>query len=103
MDNSWMDRWNARYSEAGYAYGTGPNDFLRQSLSAIRDKGKILFPADGEGRNSVYAATSGWDAYVFDISEAGKKKALKLAGEHNVSLDYRLGESADIGFQTRPV
>ncbi|HWV74278.1 MAG TPA: class I SAM-dependent methyltransferase [Pseudosphingobacterium sp.] len=100
MDNSWLARWNERYNDAAYAYGTDPNHFLRKALSDIRENGKILFPADGEGRNSVYAATLGWDVYAFDISEAGKKKALKLASEHNVSLDYRLGELPTLDYKS---
>ncbi len=27
--------WDDRYSSAGYAYGTAPNDFLRQHLARL--------------------------------------------------------------------
>ncbi|MEO0014230.1 MAG: hypothetical protein RLZZ535_2619 [Cyanobacteriota bacterium] len=33
--------WNERYSEAGFAYGTEPNDFLFENFSKLT-KGKVL-------------------------------------------------------------
>ena len=38
-----------------FAYGEEANTFLKETLVNI-PKGKILFPADEEGRNGVYAA-----------------------------------------------
>jgi hypothetical protein len=36
--------------------------------------GTILFPAEGEGRNAIYAATQGWNVNAFDQSIEGKRK-----------------------------
>ena len=47
--------WNARYAEDDFAYGCEPNVFLKEKISKI-GKGKILFSAEGEGRNAVFAA-----------------------------------------------
>jgi len=85
--------WNDRYSKKEYAYGTEPNAFLKSQLLKLRP-GKILFPAEGEGRNSVFAATLGWDVVAFDNSIEGRRKALELAAIREVSIDYRL-ESYD--------
>ena len=52
--------------------------------------GGILFPAQGEGRNAVFAAHLGWDVFAFDISVEGKKKAKKLALMNRVAIDYRV-------------
>jgi hypothetical protein len=41
--------------------------------------GSILFPAEGEGRNAVFAAKLGWAVSAFDISNEGKNKGIKLA------------------------
>jgi len=65
----------------------------------MRVGGKILFPADGEGRNSVYAAALGWDAHAFDISEVGRTKAEKLAKARNVALNYQIGELPSLSYQ----
>ncbi len=81
------DFWNVRYSEEIYAYGTAPNVFFSSELKKL-PPGKALFPAEGEGRNAVYAATCGWNVIAFDQSEAGKEKALQLAAKKGVEIDY---------------
>ncbi|HAA12591.1 MAG TPA: SAM-dependent methyltransferase [Cytophagales bacterium] len=85
------EMWNARYSAETYAYGTAPNAFLKESLANFPVTGKMLFAAEGEGRNAVYAASQGISAYAFDISEAGKAKAEMLAQKMGVSLKYEVG------------
>ena len=82
--------WDERYAEKGYAYGEDPNVFFREKLD-ILEPGRLLLPADGEGRNSVYAASKGWEVNAFDISEAGRKKAIELARRKGVTLTYDVG------------
>lgn len=52
MKNAWTEKWDQRYAEEEFAYGEQPNNFLQQQLSLLKP-GKILFPAEGEGRNAV--------------------------------------------------
>ena len=82
------DIWNQRYAQEEYVYGVNPNEFYKEELSKLQP-GKILFPAEGEGRNAVYAAIKGWDVVAFDSSEEAKKKAEKLAEKNNVRLNYQ--------------
>jgi SAM-dependent methyltransferase len=82
--------WNQRYAEAAYAYGTDPSEWLREHLPAGEGR-SILFPAEGEGRNAVYAASIGWRSFAFDISVEGRRKAMALADHHKVDMDYRIG------------
>lgn len=89
--------WNQRYGEAAYAYGKAPNAFLREHLSTL-PPGSALFPAEGEGRNAVYAATLGWQATAFDYSEAGRRKAEALAREQDVRIDYQVCEAEAFAF-----
>lgn len=84
--------WNQRYGAKEYAYGVEPNVFLRQVLDNYDFQGKILLPAEGEGRNAVYAAKKGLEVFAFDLSAQGKNKALKLAQQQNVSINYEVGE-----------
>ncbi len=79
--------WNSRFSEADYIYGKEPNQFLKEELGGIT-LGKILFLGEGEGRNAVYAATLGWQVDAVDSSDEGMKKALMLAKEKNVNINY---------------
>jgi ubiquinone/menaquinone biosynthesis C-methylase UbiE len=82
--------WDERYSREEYVYGEEPNVYLEEKLTGLQI-GTILFPAEGEGRNAVYAAEKGWKVSAFDISKEGKKKALLLAEKHKVEIDYQVG------------
>jgi cyclopropane fatty-acyl-phospholipid synthase-like methyltransferase len=84
--------WDARYKEVAYAYGTNPNAYFQQVIDSYKLKGKILLPAEGEGRNAVYAASQGLDVYAFDISKEGKHKAEKLAAQNKVQITYEVGD-----------
>ena len=83
------DFWNARYAENEYAYGEEPNNYLKRELLKLKP-GKILLPAEGEGRNAVFAAKMGWEVTAFDASIEGKMKAGKLAAKHGVLIQYDL-------------
>lgn len=72
------DFWDKRYSETEYAYGVQPNTYIKQNIDKL-SPGTILFPAEGEGGNAVYAAKEGWQVTAFDNSEVAKTKDLKLA------------------------
>lgn len=88
--------WDSRYSAEDYAYGTEPNVFLRQTIEKYKLQGHILFPAEGEGRNAVYAAKKGLEVTAFDISIEGKNKALRLAVEEKVNINYEVGDFFDL-------
>lgn len=94
MSNLTTQFWNDRYSETDYVYGTEPNEYLRERLSKL-SPGKILFPCEGEGRNSVYAAGQGWEAIGFDSAIEGNKKAQRLAKEKNVTIQYDIFSVTD--------
>ena len=98
MSDSWTDRWNERYSNEEFAYGEEPNNYLKEQLEKL-NAGKILFPAEGEGRNAVFAAKIGWKAVAFDISDEGKNKALQLAQANNVMIDYKVGAIESLDFK----
>ena len=98
MNPNWLKIWDDRYQESGYAYGDQPNEYLKEQLKKFEPK-QILFPAEGEGRNAVFAATLGWQTYAFDISEAGRKKAMALAEKQNVKIDYQVGELASLKYK----
>lgn len=98
MSESWIDRWNDRYSKDEFAYGEQPNNYLKEQLEKL-PVGAILFPAEGEGRNAVFAAKLGWTVSAFDISVEGKKKALRLAEANHVTIDYQVGELQTLNYK----
>ncbi|KUJ62683.1 methyltransferase [Flavobacteriaceae bacterium CRH] len=96
--NNWTQRWDDRYSNEEFAYGEEPNNYFKEQIEKL-NPGSILFPAEGEGRNAVFAAKLGWKVAAFDISAEGKNKALKLAEVNNVSIDYQVGELESLHYQ----
>jgi len=85
-----MTIWNERYSSEDFLFGKEPNRFFKEQLDHLKP-GKILLPAEGEGRNAVYAAKLGWEVYAFDASGVGQDKALQLAEQEGVSINYEIG------------
>lgn len=98
MTDNWTERWNERYSKEEYAYGEDPNEYLQTQLQKF-SPGKILFPAEGEGRNAVFAAKLGWEVSAFDISAEGQKKAMRLAEKNKVAIDYKVGGLESIDYK----
>jgi len=99
MNELWINRWNDRYSKDEFAYGVQPNNYLKEQVEKV-SVGTILFPAEGEGRNAVFAAKLGWSVSAFDISVEGKNKAVRLAEANKVTLDYQVGELQTLNYDT---
>ncbi|MGD9253143.1 MAG: class I SAM-dependent methyltransferase [Holophagae bacterium] len=90
--------WNERFSEPGFAYGTDPNDFLVEVAHTI-PRGRVLCLAEGEGRNAAYLARLGYDVTAVDLSDVGREKAMALADERGVAVDYKLADLATFDIQ----
>ena len=84
-----QEYWNQRYKDNEIVYGYEPNEFLKEFIDKNKP-GTILFPAEGEGRNSIYAAQKGWTATAFDFSEVAKEKALQMAAQKNLTINYTI-------------
>ena len=69
-------------------YGTEPNRFFKQFIDTHKP-GTLLLPAEGEGRNALYAAAKGWQVDAFDFSEVAKAKALRAAHRQKLTINYR--------------
>jgi SAM-dependent methyltransferase len=70
-------------------YGIAPNPFFKKFIDKHKP-GSILLPAEGEGRNAIYAASKGWQVDAFDFSVAAKTKALDLAKSKGLSIHYEV-------------
>jgi len=80
-----QERWDKRFRGKEFALGKEANPFLRRHIRLL-PKGKALDIATGEGRNAIFLAQHGFDVDAVDISEAGLKKARKLAREGGVKI-----------------
>ena len=69
------EMWDQRFSGDEYVYGTEPNLFFKEKLEGLKP-GKLLLPAEGEGRNAVFAARLGWQVKAVDYSVQARMKAI---------------------------
>ena len=89
-----MNMWDQRYNTPEYFYGKEPNTFFADELKKL-ELGLLLLPAEGEGRNAVYAAEQGWKVHAFDLSQVAKEKSLSLAAERKVNILFALSNVQD--------
>ena len=86
--------WNNRYETHNTVYGNEPNQFFKSFIDSHKP-GSILLPAEGEGRNAIYAAQKGWQVDAFDFSKVAQEKALKYAQEKKVNINYIVMDITD--------
>ena len=80
------EKWNTKYDGDSYITGKEPCEWLKSHTEFLVKGGKALDIAAGEGRNSVFAASLGYEVVSMDISEIALKKAQRLANEKNVTI-----------------
>lgn len=98
MTDSPSAMWDQRFAGETYLYGTEPNEFLRVSLPTL-PKGAAMCLAEGEGRNAVFLAESGYQVSGVDLTQAGVDKTMRLAEERSVKVSAVVGDLAgfDLG------
>jgi tellurite methyltransferase len=80
------EKWDAKYSDDDRISLKVPSEWLTTHTGLLSGKGKALDIAAGEGRNSVFAASLGYEVDCMDISEVALSKARALANEKNVKI-----------------
>jgi SAM-dependent methyltransferase len=86
--------WDDRFAEPGFAYGTAPNDFLREQAGRI-PPGPVLCLAEGEGRNAAFLAGLGHQVVAVDQSAVGLAKAARLAEERKLHISTIVADLRD--------
>jgi SAM-dependent methyltransferase len=84
----YSNRWDARYAAETFYYGEHPNVFFAEQLQQLKKTGKLLLPAEGTGRNAIFAAELGWQVDAFDASRVAREKALEFARKRKVTINY---------------
>jgi 2-polyprenyl-3-methyl-5-hydroxy-6-metoxy-1,4-benzoquinol methylase len=88
------DFWNKRFDTPDYIFGKAPNEYLEiQAKHHLKQRDSVLCVADGEGRNSVWLAKQGMRVDAFDLSDIALKKAIALAQEEAVQVQFSLASS----------
>jgi 2-polyprenyl-3-methyl-5-hydroxy-6-metoxy-1,4-benzoquinol methylase len=89
-----VDFWNKRFETSDYIFGKAPNEYLQvQAERYLKKDDTVLCVADGEGRNSVWLAKQGMQVDAFDLSDVALKKAVALAKEEAVQVQFSLASS----------
>ena len=83
------DYWDRFYLDPASKVNREPNGFLVEMMRN-RTPGVALDYAMGEGRNSIYLASLGWEVWGFDPAAA----AVRLANQRAASLGLTLHTSA---------
>ncbi len=81
--------WDQRYADNDSVYGLEPNRFFKQFIDQ-RKAGTILLPAEGEGRNAIYAARKGGKVDAFDFSSVAVNKAIRAATNEKLVINYQV-------------
>ena len=92
-----MDKeyWNDRYKSNETVYGHQPNAFFKEQILKL-NPGKLLLPAEGEGRNALFAASIGWQVTAFDFSAEAMNKAIHAATLNHLTIDYTIQDIGEI-------
>lgn len=91
--------WDARFATDDYIFGTAPNVWLAQHRALLPAGGRVLAVADGEGRNSVWLAQQGLQVDAFDISPVGVGKAMRLAQNAGVQVNYQIASAENFDWK----
>lgn len=88
-----FDRWEQRFTDTGYLFGTAPSAFLAAQAPLLVPRERALAIADGEGRNGVWLAERGLSVLSLDFSPTAQAKAQALASARHVTIET---ERADL-------
>jgi 2-polyprenyl-3-methyl-5-hydroxy-6-metoxy-1,4-benzoquinol methylase len=83
--------WDERYNSNETVYGTAPNIYFEQQIKNLKP-GRLLLPAEGEGRNALYAASLGWEVFAFDYSDVAIRKAKSNAHSNGLIINYEVAD-----------
>lgn len=81
-----MTKFDQRYANDTFFYGTAPNTFLVDAAVHLPPGGTVLSLGEGEGRNAVYLASRGHRVRAIDESAVGLAKAERFAAASGVSI-----------------
>ncbi len=81
--------WDRRYAESELVWSSRPNQFVESELADL-SPGRAIDVAAGEGRNSIWLASRGWQVTALDFSRAGLDKGRALAARHERADELRI-------------
>ena len=86
------EKWNAKYDSSTCLAGREPSRWLVDHADLLDGRGKALDIAMGEGRNTLFAASLGYEAWGVDISDIGISRAETLARENKLTIHTQIAD-----------
>ncbi len=86
------EKWNAKYGSSACLAGREPSPWLADHAGLLSGQGVALDIAMGEGRNTLFAASLGYDVLGVDISDVGIARAESLARENKLTIRTRVAD-----------
>ena len=80
-----QDEWNTRYRGTQRLFSSVPNQLLVELTKGLASGSAVDLGA-GEGRNSLWLASQGWDVTAVDLSDVALERLRSYAEEQNLSL-----------------
>lgn len=94
MRNPWAREY-ARTPDR-YIWGKAPSALAKEVVGLIPEGGRVLDLGCGEGRDSVYFASRGFEVTALDQSSEGLKKGQRLAAELEVNVRWLCCSMLDV-------
>ncbi len=91
------DFYSRYYLDSSSNFNHAPNDFLMEVVKGMR-AGSALDYGMGQGRNSIYLASLGWDVWGFDPADAGIAIAQRRAKELGLTLHTSAVSDSEYNF-----
>ena len=86
------EKWNSKYDSSPSLAEREPSQWLVDHAGLLKGRGKALDIAMGEGRNTLFAASLGYDAWGVDISDVGLSHAETLAHENKLTIHTQIAD-----------
>ncbi len=83
--DGWTAHFNRLYTTSHDVFSRQPNAFLAEVIRGLKP-GTALDVSMGEGRNTVFLASKGWETTGFDPAEDGLKAAQSAAAKAGVKI-----------------
>ena len=92
-------KWNAVLTgkESRVPFNARPNKLLAEAIKA-RKPGKALDVGMGQGRNTLFLAQQGWDAYGLDIADEAVTLAQDNARKANLRITTFVQDASEFEF-----
>lgn len=83
--------WDKIYSDASAFFGEDPSNFAQKCYSYFKKYGvkRILELGCGQGRDTIFFASNGFDVHAIDASKVAIENINQKKGQKNISLDLR--------------